>query len=528
MKLRPYQDRAVGLLLDHLDAYPNATPIGWLPTGSGKSVIAAALAGEMVARDRARAVLVVTHRRELVQQNSEKLPRHIHGSVFSAGLGKKDLSGQVIFASIQSITKHASKLPPLSAIIIDEPQFAAAGYFEFAEEIRKYSPQVRIIGLTATPYTGNGTWLHMLPKHRLFTGIAAEVAIAELLNDDYLSQLVPYRAATQLDAGGIDIDQRTGDYAQGALQAAIDIGNTNVRVATEITDIFAERKSVLVFCTGVEHTKHMAEALRLHGEDAAVVLASTPMKERDRLIGDFRAGRLKYLCSCEVVLVGFDATNTDGIACLRPTMSPLIWVQLLGRGMRIHSGKANCLVADFTANSETFPPVDEIEGHPPKVKLGDTPTKMCDNCFSLILAGLRICPVCGHEFEFQTREQKFDPDTGLLISGVIKEADGSKWYPVERVEYETRITRNGIEAVVANYYAPGRKTRVAEQWYNLFHHKPSVANRDLTLWLRRQLATGPAPMSAREALARAELGGMREPTMVKVAPGSVFAVGYRQ
>ena len=526
MKLRPYQDHAVTLLLEHLDAYPEATPIGWLPTGAGKSVVAAALASELVAAHK-KAVLVVTHRRELVQQNSDKLPRHIHGSIFSAGLGKKDLSGQVIFAGIQSLAKHAHKLPRLGAIIIDEPQWATAGYFEFIEKVREFSPRVRVIGLTATPFTGNGTWLHMQEKHRLFSGIAAEVSLAELLRDGYLSPLTPYRTGTQLNVSGVDVDRRTGDYAQAAMQAAIDIDDTNARVAAEIVSIFADRNSVLVFCGGVEHTKHMAEALRQHGETVAVVLGNTPMKERDKLIADFRAGRVKYLCSCEVVLVGFDATNTDGIACLRPTMSPLIWVQLLGRGMRIHPGKEDCLVADFTRNSEDFPPVDEIEGHPPKEKSGDTPTKMCDECFSLILAGLRICPVCGHEFEFVARERQYDPETGLLISGVIKEADGSKWYPVERVEYDSRVTRNGAEAIVASYFSPGRKTRVAEDWYNLFHHTPSVANRDLMKWMKRQLAAGPAPMNAREALARAELGGMKEPKMVKVKPGSTFAAGYR-
>ena len=375
MRLRPYQDRVTNLILDHLDAYPDANPIGWLPTGSGKSVVAAALASEMVARHKS-ATLVVTHRRELVQQNSEKLPRHLRGSIFSAGLGCKDLSGQVIFAGIQSLSKHAHKLPRLSSIIIDEPQYASAGYFEFVEKVQQFSPRARVIGLTATPFTGNGTWLHMLEKHRLFSGIAAEVSIAELLRDGYLSPLVPYRASTQLSATGIKVDSRTGDYAQAALQAAVDSDDKNLRVAAEIDTIFAERNSVLVFCAGVEHTKHMAEALAKLGEKVGVVLGNTPTAERDRLIAEFRAGRLKYLCSCEVVLVGFDATNTDGIACLRPTMSPLIWVQLLGRGMRIHPGKDDCLVADFTTNSEDFPPVDEIEGRPPKTKSGDTPTKI--------------------------------------------------------------------------------------------------------------------------------------------------------
>ena len=521
MKLRTYQQRVVDLIMSHLDAYPDAAPIGWLPTGSGKSVISGALAGAMLHRSK-MASLVVTHRRELVAQNASKLPGHIKGSVFSAGLGQKNLNGQVIYAGIQSIQKQWSKLPKLGSVIIDEPQYAAHGYYDFIENVKKVSPHVRVIGLTATPYTGNGTWLHMLPEKRLFTGIAAEVGIGELLHEGHLCMLTPYSSTTRLTTEGVKVDSRTGDFQQNQLQALVDVPELVVQCATEIKSIFAERKSVLVFCTGVKHAEHMAAAL---GTSAAVVVAGTPMKERDRLIEEFRAGRLKYLCSCEVVLVGFDAVNTDGIACLRPTKSPLIYVQLLGRGMRPHHGKSDCLVADFTTNSETFPPVDEVEGRPPKTGQGDAPTRICDNCFSIILAGLRKCPVCGEEFDFQNHEQQFDPETGLLISGVVKNEDGTKTYPVSDVTYEVRNTRAGSEALVAYYHAPGRKTPVAEDWYNLFHHKRSVASRDMEKWLRRSLTPG-VPSNAQEALARAELGGMKVPKSVTVRPGSPFPVRF--
>jgi DNA repair protein RadD len=468
------------------------------------------------------AQLIVTHRRELVAQNASKLPGHIKGSVFSAGLGQKNLSGQVIYAGIQSIQKQWHKLPKLGSVIIDEPQYAAKGYYEFIENVKKVSPHVRVVGLTATPYTGNGTWLHMLPENRLFTGIAAEVGIGELLYEGHLCPLTPYSSTTRLSTDGIKTDARTGDFQQNQLQAAVDVPELVIQCAAEIESIFADRKSVLVFCTGVKHAEHMAAML---GKSAAVVVASTPMKERDRLIAEFRAGTLKYLCSCEVVLVGFDAVNTDGIACLRPTKSPLIWVQLVGRGMRPHHGKANCLVADFTSNSEDFPPVDEIEGKPPKTGQGDAPVRICDNCFSIILAGLRKCPVCGEEFDFAEHEHEFDPETGLLISGVVKNEDGTRTFPVSSVTYEVRNTRAGSEALVAYYHSPGRKTPVAEEWYNLFHHKRSVVARDTEKWLRRALTPG-LPTNAQEALVRAELGGMKVPRTVTIRTGSPFPVRF--
>jgi DNA repair protein RadD len=183
--------------------------------------------------------------------------------------------------------------------------------------------------------------------------------------------------------------------------------------------------------------------------------------------------------------------------------------------MRLHPGKDNCLVADFVGNVERHGPIDEIEGQAPKLKLGEAPTKMCDECYSLILAGLRICPVCGYEFEFQSKPgQTYDPDTGLLLSGVVKNEDGSRTYPVERVDYEIRTTKNGAPALVANYLSPHRTTPVATDYYNLWHHNASAAQRDALRWLRRQAREGGSvPLTAQEALARAEMGALRIPAL---------------
>lgn len=521
-KLRSYQQRAVDLALSCLDQAESACPVVLAACGAGKSLIGSAIADALISRSRsAGRVLVVTHRAELVRQNHDKLPAHLRGSFFSASIGRKDSTGDVIFANIQSIQKQWHKLPKLQAILIDECHVAGKMYAEFIDNVKKVSPHVRVIGLTATNFDGRGVWLHMLEKHRIFTGVSSEVGIGELLVAGHLCPLTAYSGATRLDVTGVSIDARTGDFQQNQLQAAVDVPELVAQCAAEIKAIFAARNSVLVFCSGVEHAKHVAAALG--GE---VVLGNTPKLERARLIETFRAGRLKYLCSVDVLTTGFDSQNVDGIANLRPSRSPLVWLQLCGRGMRPHPTKNDCLVADFTDNTDFFGPIDEIEGRPPKTKTGDAPTKVCDpGCFSIILAGLRVCPHCGMEFEFQSHEQQFDPETGLLISGVVKNEDGTKTYPVSDVTYEVRNTRAGSEALVCYFHAPGRKTPVAEDWMNMWHHKRSVASRDMEKWLRRSLTPG-VPSNAQEALARAELGGMKVPKSVTVRPGSPFPVRF--
>lgn len=530
MKLRPYQQRLVDVTMQHLDSFPQAMPLIVAPTASGKSVIVAELCVELSKRASGM-VLVLTHRRELVAQNAAKLPEHMNVGVYSAGLGKKQLH-RVTVAGFQSIRKQVGKLPKVSYILIDEAHFALTGYREFIEAVKERSPDVRVIGLTATPYDGtaNRTALHLLPEgKRIFTGIGAEVTMGELLRDKYLCPLKAYAPDNKLDVTGVQVDARTGDFAAGQLQAAVDVDETNIKLAAEISHIFSERNAVMVFCTGVDHATHMRDALRELGESAEVVLGDTPVVERERIIGEFKAGRLKYLAACEVLLVGFDAPICDGIANLRPSKSALVWVQLCGRGMRLFDGKDDCLMADFTDTSVEMGPLDEIEGQAPRLKGGEAPTKICDDCFSIILAGLKFCPVCGHEFEFRPREDgmQFDPTTGLLISGVVKNEDGTKTYPVERVEYEVRTTAKGDPALVANYLSPGRRSPVATDWYNLWHHSAGVVRRDVERWLRRQKhAGGSVPLTAQEALARAELGALKTPKSVTVKPGSPFPVRF--
>jgi len=531
MKLRPYQRRLIDVTKEHLHAYPDSTPLIVAPTASGKSVIVAELCLEL-ARIANGMIIVLTHRKELVSQNASKLPESLGAGVFSAGLGKKQLR-RITVAGFQSIRKHAATLPKVSYIIIDEAQYAMKGYREFINTVKLNSPKVRVIGLTATPFLGdaNRTALHLLPADKaIFTGIGAEVSMTELLRDGYLTPLIPYDSSmTKLKTDGIKIDTRTGDFALKQLQDAVDTDDLNTKVAAEISSIFAERNSVLVFCTGVEHAYHIRDALRRLGHRADAVLGETPGPERDKIITRFKDSKLKFLVACEVLLVGFDAPCCDGIANLRPSKSALIWVQLNGRGMRLFPGKQNCLVADFSDTSVEMGPINEIEGRPPKTGGGQAPIKVCEECFSIILAGLRTCPVCGHEFIFHAHapEEHFDATTGLLISNVIKNDDGTKTYPVSSVEYKIQATRTGAPAVVAEYFTHGRKSPVATDYYNLWHHSKGAVERDAARWLRRQASSGGSvPLTAEEALARAEMGALMVPKVVTVKPGSPFPVRY--
>jgi DNA repair protein RadD len=118
-----------------------------------------------------------------------------------------------------------------------------------------------------------------------------------------------------------------------------------------------ERKAWLVFCTGVKHAEHVAEVLRQHGVATECVLGETPKKERERIIADFKAGRIRALTNANVLTTGFDYPDIDLIAMLRPTMSASLYVQMAGRGMRVKSHTDHCLVLDFAGVVEAHGPI---------------------------------------------------------------------------------------------------------------------------------------------------------------------------
>ena len=173
----------------------------------------------------------------------------------------------------------------------------------------------------------------------------------------------------------------------------------NSKVAAEIVRLGHSRKSWLVFCAGVDHAQHIAEALNDQGITTECVTGETPSAERDRILTDFKAGRITALTNANVLTTGFDAPGIDLIAMLRPTMSPGLYVQMAGRGLRIAPDKTDCLVLDFAGVVEQHGPITAVKPPPKKGdKVGEAPVKVCDHCQEICHLSVRVCPACGEAF----------------------------------------------------------------------------------------------------------------------------------
>ena len=376
----------------------------WLPTASGKSLLVAELC--RLSAQHGRRALMLVPSKELAEQNHEKIEAFVGDGrvgVLSAAMGRKDdPSGfDLLVATIGTVARmEPGNLGHIGLVIIDECHLVnpkqAGMYRKLVDGLSRYNPRIRVIGLTATPFRGNGVWLHA-PAESLFDGIATRIKMQTLLDSGYLAPLVSARPVNRMRADGVRIDSKTGDFAINELAAAIDRTDLVDAACDELVELGRDRHRWMVFCVTIEHAQHVKAALLERGVRAALVTGKTPKREREKTIELFRSGFYRAIVNVAALTTGFDVPEIDLIALLRNTRSPVLYTQIAGRGMRIAEGKTDCLWCDFTDSTQTLGPVDQIAGRDPAKRRGkqDAPMRKCVGCGEEIHAGFRECPLCG-------------------------------------------------------------------------------------------------------------------------------------
>ena len=493
MNLRPYQQRSIDQLYYWWVAHPgvNETPVVVMPTGSGKSVVIAELARLLFdtwPEEHPRTIVLVPSK-ELAEQNAQKLramiPSHLSVGYYSASLGQKMPSADVIVATIGSIYRDAHLLGNIKCVVIDEchmvnPDGAEAGrYRKFLTDLAKLC-NFRVVGYTATPFRGNGVWLTD-GEAPLFTGIACTVKVQELLDSNHLAPLVrPMDAmATRIDTSGIKTT--SGDYNLHELADRVD--NYLPAAAAEACALAADRRKWIAFCATVANAQSLVSLLQAQGIATALVCGETPKGEREDLIADFRAGRLRCLVTVLALATGFDVPDVDCILWLRPTQSPVLYVQGAGRGMRTSEGKSNCLWLDFSDTTERLGPVDAIKGRKKRAKQDDAqaPFAICPECGEHVRpANSMFCPSCGA----QIREEEVEESRAASNAAIMESQVAAKinTYPVTGVHYALHSKEGKPDSVRVDYHSGLR--RVASDWVCVEHG--GFARAKAEQWMRQR------------------------------------------
>jgi DNA repair protein RadD len=510
MEFRSYQSEAIDGIFDYF-VDNTGNPLVVMPTGTGKSIVIGGFTRRAWESWQDTRILILTHVKELIAQNFGALIRfwpEAPAGIYSAGLNKRDIGAQILFAGIQSIHKKAYHLQRVDLVLIDEAHLIGRSdgsmYKKFLEQLREINPHIKIIGFTATPYRMDSGKLHV-GKDRIFTDIAVNVPILDMFEKGYLSPVTTNPTDTVLDATGVGT--RGGDYIASALEKAMMAGDNTEHAVAEIITLGASRGSWLMFCAGVNHALQVRDAIRAHGIECETVTGDTPPGERDRLLRSFKAGKLRALTNANVLTTGFDAPGVDLIALMRPTKSKGLYVQMVGRGTRLAPGKDDCLVLDFAGNVGRHGPIDMIEGDDAKEKGdGEAPTKDCPECGETNYSGVRICVACG--FEFPPSEKEID--VKATDAAIISTQAVPVWVDVDSVSYRAHEKPGKPTSLEVAYQCGVKRYR---EWVCVQH--TGFPREKAAGWWRAHTAD-PLPATVADALALSE--NLRKPSSIRIRP----------
>ena len=531
MRLRDYQQAAVDAVLRYWER-GGLHPLVEVPTGGGKSAILGELA-RVIVQDCGGRVVIATHRAELIEQDAAAC-RWIWGerapvAIWSASLGQRG-TAPITVCGVQTVARKAKDLGVVDVLIVDEahliPPDGDGQYQTLVRGLREINPALRVVGLTATPYRLSQGYLTQ-GDGALFTSICYRVDVASLIAQGYLAPLVTGAVGAQIDTEALSV--RAGEFAARDLELAADVATVTERVAEDVTAALdAGRTSALLFGCSVQHAHHLAAAVQARGREALVITGDTEPVVRSAIIGRFRRRALPCLVSCDVLTTGFDAPVVDVLAIVRATLSPSLYVQIVGRGMRPAEGKTDCLVLDYGGNIARHGPVDEVRIKPKTGKGGgEAPVKTCANCAAEQPASARMCSEC--DCEFRPPEKRANEQASslpVLSTGAI---DGrratSARHAVGNVEFfvHKKRTGGGPPTVRVDYYAaepPDASsawvpTKIASEWICVEHEGFAAAK--ASTWWARHVGTK-MPSTVAEAVERLKAGEMRRVVSIETKP----------
>lgn len=495
---RDYQDRVNTALWDFIET-KEGKPVVVAPVGSGKSFMIARWVLEAIAKYPSTKFLILCHVAELLKQIAEEIFEInplANVTFYSDKLKQKNLSGQIILGSVQSIFKQGFKIPGgIDVVITDECHLISPNdetmYRVLFKDLEIINPRMKTIGFTGTNFRPNsGILTH--GEGRLFTDVAYQIPMIELIEKGYLCHLITPKMKTKMSIEGVKT--RNGDYIESQLQAAVDKDPITKACVDEMIEHGIDRKKWIVFTSGVKHCEHVRDEIRSRGISCEMVTGKTPTSERNAIFKAFKSGDLRALCNVGVATTGYNNPAIDLIALMRPTRSPVLYVQMMGRALRVCEGKENSIVLDFGGVIDNLGPVDTVDARivNKKAGLGDgeAPIKVCPACHGVYFAGVKHCQDCGHEFisEGGSKIETTASDAAVLSTQIVP-----IWHEVLTTKY-LRHTKNMRDSMKVMYITPNGK------FYDfIFFEHTGFPREKAAAWHRARLDT-PCPNTVGEAL----------------------------
>jgi superfamily II DNA or RNA helicase len=356
-ELRPYQLNAAERLRNALIDTGHGQII--LATGLGKTVIMAEVVADLLRNDliSSQRVLVLAHTRPLVDQLIQAFWYQLPSWIATHRLADQEEPSYwegVTFATIQSVKNRLEDLPHFGLMLVDEAHHIGAASFQ--KTIESLKPKM-LAGVTATPWRGDAYDID-----RLLGPPLLRIGIAEGLEQGFLSE-VDYRLlADNLDWTFVQSASRN-KYSVSQLNKKLILPTRDEEAARITSEVFSDekRRAAIIYCPSQTHAREFSAVLRQYGQTAEPILYNTPPRERERLLSRFRDGGIHIITTVDLFNEGVDVPDVDLIVFMRVTHSRRIFVQQLGRGLRVSPNKDKVIVLDFVTDLRRMAEVLELD-----------------------------------------------------------------------------------------------------------------------------------------------------------------------
>lgn len=448
--LRPYQQKAVDIAVKYLRK--NSMPaLLELCTGAGKSLICAEIAKIMQPLS-SKKILCLCPTAELVEQNYEKyLLTGNKASIYSASISKKPWHTweDVVFATEGTFKSKAEIVGGyFSTVILDECHKITPTIKSIIDDMKIGNNNLRIIGMTATPYRLNEGYIYEINEHgqlmdeikdpyfkkKLYTvganyliglNYLTKPIIGEIHSEAYNTENIRVKSNGQFEQASID-EAFVGHGKKTAGIVADVINQANIR----------QDKGVMFFAATVDHAKEIMASLPSY--NSALVTGETPKSERKQIIKDFKDQKIKYLVNVSVLTTGFDAPHVSLVAVLRATESASLYQQIVGRMLRLFDGKDDALLLDYAGNIERFFPDGDLFN--PQIQAYKDKPKIKDDF---------TCPLCSNvnTFTLRPNPDKMNYDSNgffLTLDNERYQFDDGKYYPAHFGRRCTHVEEKGL------------------------------------------------------------------------------------
>ena len=565
--LAPHQLAAALSPFDYFAAKRGTNPLIVAPVSAGKSLIMAEIIRRISEQAPRTRIIALAHVRELLEQNAAELQGHwpeADWGFYCAGLGQKRLHNDITFASIQSVhskLNHFNRAPQV--VIIDECHLIshndATTYRRFIDACRALNPNLVVIGLTGTPFRADSGRLDEGPE-RLFDGVCYEIPMRWMIEQGYWCRPVSPKLATKMSTEGVAVAR--GDYVASQLEKAVDIDEVTQACVRETIEKAAGRRKWLCFTAGVTHCEHVRDAFRAAGISAEMVTGDTPKDKRQAILQRYRRGEFQCLVNVAVLTTGFNVPDIDCLIFMRPMRSPVLYVQCIGRGVRVTapvfgiptaaerlvaiaaSPKPDVLVLDFGNVVGELGPVDQIEvrkrpsGNSKPIEGVEAPAaeyKRCPSCGSPAMPSAKWCLECGYGFATENLTKKAG-DKAIISTDAEPET-----YDVFSMKLARHVKKedidNELEGLPLKNPATLKVTYSTiggtfSEWVCFEHHRYEVGDPKrfawdkAVKWHKERFPTMLPPQSVKEALAMGYDGN--PPTRVTIRREGKYSrvIGY--